>query len=268
MVSTTQGKTAILYATNWSKRDRNAAGAAQEDAAGHAGAPVIKPVAARRGLRQQGGMSSAQGSQAKLGRAQRTREALVRAGRALFSERPVDAVSIDDIVQAAGVAKGSFYNHFPDRDALVRTVIGEIRGEVKAAIVEACAGVDDPARRVARATCVYLRFAVDEPQRARVLARVQTGLINLQSPLNKGLVDDLTAGLRGERFTIATLESGALFVMGVTQAALARVCAEPSEMLAVSLAQQMSALLLRGLGLPAGEADTLAAQASDELVRR
>ncbi len=48
-------------------------------------------------------------------RSERTRAALIAAGRRLFCERPVDAVAIDDIVQAAEVSKGSFYNHFDDR---------------------------------------------------------------------------------------------------------------------------------------------------------
>ena len=42
---------------------------------------------------------------AKIGRAQRTREALIRAGRELFSERAVDAVAIDDIVRVADAAR-------------------------------------------------------------------------------------------------------------------------------------------------------------------
>lgn len=204
---------------------------------------------------------------AKTGRAARTREALVRAGQALFAERPVDAVAIDDIVQAAQVAKGSFYNHFPDREALVQAVTAEIRSEIEAAVGAANAGVTDAAHRMVRATCVYLRFAVDAPQRARVLVRVSGALVNMNSRLNRGLADDLTLGLASGRFTIATLESAMVFVMGVTQAALARVSREPSLPLAISLAQQISALLLRGLGVPGAEADVIAAQAADELVR-
>jgi AcrR family transcriptional regulator len=38
-------------------------------------------------------------------RTERTRAALIAAGRRLFSERPVDAVTVDDIVQAAEVGK-------------------------------------------------------------------------------------------------------------------------------------------------------------------
>ena len=204
---------------------------------------------------------------AKTGRAQRTREALIQAGRELFSERAVDAVAIDDIVRAADVAKGSFYNHFTDRDDLVKAVVGQIRRDLEARVGEVNAGVEDPARRVARAVCVYQRYALDEPQRARVMVRIQSGFASLTSPVNQGGVDDITAGLASGRFTIATVEAGVLFVMGVSQTAMARTSRDPQPALATSLAQQVCALILRGLGVPSAEAESIAAQAADEIVR-
>ena len=200
-------------------------------------------------------------------RAGRTRAALIAAGRRLFCERPVDAVTVDDIVQAAGVGKGSFYNHFTDREALVRAISAEIRAGVEGAIDQANAGVEDAAARVARACCTYLRFALDEPERAGFLIRVHSGHTSLEAPLNRGLVDDISRGLRAGRFRVATLESGVLYVLGVTQMALTRIVQEPSPPLAVSLAQQMCAMMLGGLRVPEPDADLIAAQASDEIVR-
>ena len=202
------------------------------------------------------------------GRAERTREALIRAGRRLFAEQPVDAVAIDDIVRAADVAKGSFYNHFADKEALVRAVTVEIRSGVERAVGRANAGIDDPARRVARAICVYIRYAIDEPERAGVLVRVHSGHTSTSAPLNQGLVEDVASGLAAGRFSIATLESGVLYILGISQISLIRIAQEPSLALAVTLSQQMCALLLRGLGLPMAEADAIAAQASDEVVRQ
>ena len=122
-------------------------------------------------------------SSKRIERAQQTRAALVAAGRRLFCEHPVDAVAIDDIVQAAEVSKGSFYNHFPDRDALVREITAEIRADVERAVGRANAGVADPARRMARAVCVYLRYAVDDPERAGVLVRMHSGHTSISTPL-------------------------------------------------------------------------------------
>ncbi|WP_332764319.1 TetR/AcrR family transcriptional regulator [Phenylobacterium sp.] len=201
-------------------------------------------------------------------RAERTRAALIAAGRRLYSERPVDAVTVDDIVQAASVGKGSFYNHFVDREALVRAISSEIRGQVETAVSRANAGVEDPARRMARAVCTYLRFALDGPEPAGVLVRVHSGHTSLTAPLNRGLVEDIEAGLASGRFTVATVEAAVLYVLGVTQMALVGVVQEPTLAYAVSLSQQMCALILRGLGVASAEADLITAQASDEIVRK
>jgi hypothetical protein len=101
-----------------------------------------------------------------------------------------------------------------------------------------------------------------------VLARVQGGITSLTAPLNRGLVDDIAKGLAAARFSVATLEAGVLYVLGVTQIALVRVLAEPKASVAVGLAQQMCALVLRGLGVEVAAADLIAAQASDEIVRQ
>lgn len=179
----------------------------------------------------------------------------------------MDAVTVDDIVQAAGVGKGSFYNHFADREALVREITAEIRAGVELAIDRANADVEDPARRVARACCTYVRFALDEPERAGFLVRVHSGHTSLDAPLNRGLIDDISRGLTIGRFRVATLESGVLYVLGVTQMTLTRIVQEPSVALAVSLAQQMCTLMLSGLRVPDTDADLIAAQASEEIVR-
>jgi AcrR family transcriptional regulator len=201
-------------------------------------------------------------------RATRTKAALMAAGRRLLSQRPIDAVTVDDIVQAAEVGKGSFYNHFADREALARAIAAQIRASIESAVMRANAGVDDPARRLARAVCAYLRFALHEPEGAGVLVHIHAGHTSLTAPLNRGLVEDLEIGLASGRFDIATVESGVLFVLGVTQLALVRIVQEPNQAFAISLSQQMCALVLRGLGILGAEADQIAAQASDAIVRK
>ncbi len=201
-------------------------------------------------------------------RSERTRAALIVAGRRGFCERPVDAVAIDDIVQAAEVSKGSFYNHFDDREALVRAVTGDVRARVEHAVHRANAEIQDPAHRMARAVCVYLRYALDDPERAGVLVRIYSGHVSLSTPLNQGLVEDVSQGIAAGRFQVPTTESAVLLVMGVAQLSLIRIVQEPNPTVAVTLAQQMCALLLRGLGVPNPEGEAIAAQAADEIVRR
>ena len=52
-----------------------------------------------------------------------TREQLLEAGLETLHKRGFNATGVQDIVDAAGVPKGSFYNHFASKDALGAEVV-------------------------------------------------------------------------------------------------------------------------------------------------
>src|SRR2546430_17726239 len=49
----------------------------------------------------------------------RPRERLIEAAYEMFSARGVRDVGIDEVIERAGVAKATLYNHFPSKDDLV-----------------------------------------------------------------------------------------------------------------------------------------------------
>lgn len=57
-------------------------------------------------------------------------KALSEAGLRLFVERGLDGVTIDDIIESAGVAKGTFYRYFEDKPALVDALLEPVRREL------------------------------------------------------------------------------------------------------------------------------------------
>jgi AcrR family transcriptional regulator len=196
-----------------------------------------------------------------------TRDALLGAGRALFAEEPVDAISIDTVVARAGVAKGSFYNHFADRQALVEAVVADIRFALQDTVARVNAGETDAAHRVARAVCVFFRYAIDEPQGAGALARIHGSHIAVDASFNSPVVADISLGIAGGRFHIPTLECGVLLIIGVVQVGMQRILNEPVLALSIATAQQLTMLILRGLGVEGAEAEGIAAQAADAIVR-
>jgi AcrR family transcriptional regulator len=194
-------------------------------------------------------------------RRDRTREALLKAGRSLFAHRDVDGVSVDEIVEAAAVAKGSFYNHFADKDVFAREIAAAARREAEALVNETNAGVDDPSAAVARALCVFVRFAMERRDSARTLWRLNTGATMVDAPINRGLVDVVQQGIDRDAFNHVDVETGILLVMGTIVITLRhlfeeRVRTEPKE-----IAERMAAGLLRSLGVAAGRADKLAREA-------
>jgi AcrR family transcriptional regulator len=56
-------------------------------------------------------------------RAARTREALLRAAAREIGRRGYAAASVDGIAVAAGVTKGAFYTHFPDKAGVLHEVV-------------------------------------------------------------------------------------------------------------------------------------------------
>lgn len=192
----------------------------------------------------------------------RTREALMEAGRALLAERHVDGVSVDEIVAAAEVAKGSFYNHFADKDVFAREIGAMVRRQVEQAVHDANVGITDPAQHLARAVCVFVRFATEHRTSAQVLWRLNSGATMADSPINRPLRDNLSAGIRARRFKHVDIESAVLLVIGIIVVALRhtledRVVSPPKK-----IAQQAAAGLLRSLGVPAEQSAQLAAAAA------
>jgi TetR/AcrR family transcriptional repressor of nem operon len=56
-----------------------------------------------------------------------TREKILEAARYLFTTKGFGATSINDLVDASGLQKGSIYFHFPGKDAIGLTVLEEAR---------------------------------------------------------------------------------------------------------------------------------------------
>lgn len=195
----------------------------------------------------------------------RTRAALMRAGEALFAARSVDGVSIDDIVAAAGVAKGSFYNHFPDKEALARALGEEVRRGVEQLAAEVNAGIEDPAERVARALCGFVRQASAEPARARAMQRLFPAAAVPDAPMNRGVRADIAAGLTAGRFAGLGQEAAVLTAVGLVQIAVARA-AGPEGAAPARLARELAFALLRALGVEPAEAEAVAARAAADLL--
>jgi AcrR family transcriptional regulator len=59
-----------------------------------------------------------------------TIDGIVSAARKLFMTRGFDAVSIDDIAVAAGVAKGGVYHHFSSKQSIFEVVLDGVQAEL------------------------------------------------------------------------------------------------------------------------------------------
>ncbi|HEX3899136.1 MAG TPA: TetR/AcrR family transcriptional regulator [Mycobacteriales bacterium] len=103
----------------------------------------------------------------------RTRRLLLDAGGQLIAERGVAGLKLADITGRAGVALGSFQNHFASKDELVEAVIVEAVQTLAAQIVEGPAADDnDPAAAPIVALRRFVRLAYEDPAFCRLLVNL------------------------------------------------------------------------------------------------
>lgn len=192
-------------------------------------------------------------------RLQRTRAALIDAGLDLLVDRPIDAIPIDDVVARAAVAKGSFFNHFADKQEFAAAVAAEVRVALEAAVGGANDGIADPVERIARGMAVAASFAFEQPRRTVVLLRSQMPATSQTHPLNRGLRADFEDALAKGLLRREAGEAGVLYWLGLCQVLMVHVIeTRPSaEQLAHRLAQ-MLVLGLTGIGVPEDRAERLA----------
>ena len=150
-------------------------------------------------------------------RAARTRTALISAGFDLLAIKPIDAIAIDEVVAAANVAKGSFFNHFTNKQAFADAIATEVRLEVEQQVTLANTHVDDPVERIARGMCVGAEFALHHPKRTTVLFRSHANSTARAHPLNKGLVADVEAACALGLLRQEAKETGVLYWLGLCQ---------------------------------------------------
>src|SRR3954465_5007627 len=76
--------------------------------------------------------------------ARATRDALIAAALALFTERGYAGVGTEEIVARAKVTRGALYHHFTDKRDLFRAVFEQVESDLMERIGATMQSADDP----------------------------------------------------------------------------------------------------------------------------
>jgi AcrR family transcriptional regulator len=200
-----------------------------------------------------------------------SRDALLLAAEQLIGARGFDAVSIDEIVARAGVAKGTFYNHFDDKTGIAFELAKTIRAEVRDRIRPAAAATD-PAMHLAIAQALFMNLAVTNPSRAHLLLTMLTGATDATNPMNAPLRATLQSGHATGHFAFPDLEAALTYVLGNVSIGM-RAILESAPGGAVTAAREpfvanLIGHCLIGLGVAPGDAGVVAAGAVRDFFSR
>jgi len=93
----------------------------------------------------------------------RTLELLLDAGAEVAATEGLSGLSVNRVVAAAGVAKGTFYVHFADREAFVDALHARFHDRVRAALAQATDGTEPGPERLWRGAEAYLDVCLEYP---------------------------------------------------------------------------------------------------------
>ena len=183
----------------------------------------------------------------------RTRARLQEAARRVFGRKGM-AVSINDVVEAAGISRPSFYNYYSTIDQLLASVTEDMVTELNAQIDASVRGVDDPAARIATGIRQYCKRAHDDPDWANFL--LHFGLLNphIIEVMRRSLLRDIELGVQSGRFPIGNDQVNGVFALLVGGGLAAIMMIRRGVDGHLAIGQQTAQAALRALGIKSKDA--------------
>lgn len=194
------------------------------------------------------------------------RPALMGAAEELFGLRGFANVSIDEITARAGVAKGTFYNHFADKADIANHIALEIRTGLRERIGEMKSTSTDPARHLAIAMSLFLHLAIEQPNRALILVSLINDPTDVNSPMNAPVRLTLHSGEASGRFRLASIEASLIMVIGMVSAGIRNLIEQPTRAPS-SRITDLVVHALRSLGLEWDDAHATAAESVGQSIK-
>jgi AcrR family transcriptional regulator len=189
---------------------------------------------------------------------ERTRSHLIESAYRVFARKETDAVTIDDIIAEAGVARGTFYNYFQTREDVLRAVAASLSDVMNQKIWAQYAAIADPAERMAIGLRQFLHQAMRDVTWGWVIVRIGLVAAPLSETIERGLMSDLEAGIRLERFRVDSVQASVDLVLGTSLMAMRTILEGHTE---PNYPEQITKLILKSLGVGDVEAEAIAFKA-------
>ncbi|CAN5227030.1 hypothetical protein BH10PSE9_BH10PSE9_01980 [soil metagenome] len=195
---------------------------------------------------------------AEIGRERRarTRAQILEAAEILLAERPLAAVTVDSVVEAADVAKGTFYYHFQSMEELAAAVGAKLAESFDELLASTTRGMRDPIARLSLSFAKFLDKAIADPAWARLVVQSSQTPAEFGTGIRAHLKADVAQAIAEGRVSIKDADLAADIVMGIwlhiTRGTLER---RPD----ATLTDQALAAMLRALGVTQQSAASLSA---------
>lgn len=155
------------------------------------------------------------------------REEILGAAARLFSAGGYHATTVDDVAEAAGVAKGTVYWYFRSKKALFLAVLRAVSETYRAELARAAVGIPSPLGRLEAALRATFALTAERPEVHHLyfqrVVDADEGFASERERVHESLREDLrdllAEAVRAGELPDADLETLVRMVMGAAEAA-------------------------------------------------
>jgi AcrR family transcriptional regulator len=202
-------------------------------------------------------------------RSARTRNEVLAAARRLYGQRPFDQVTVEDVVAAAGVAKGTFYVHFTSLADLQSLIADDLAREFDELLQPRRLALHDPVERIAAGCAAFTVQALREPAWGALVAHSAAAIPGVAGIARKRLKEDIDRAAQNGQLGSVTTDLAFDLASGIV---LYAMMSAPLTRRSPEEASGVVAGLLRAIGVAPDQAarvaqDAVTGQASAEARR-
>ncbi|GAA4228067.1 AcrR family transcriptional regulator [Sagittula marina] len=176
-------------------------------------------------IARMGYRTSHSGRRAEIGAARRakSRNTILTAAFECYGREDGRIVRIEDVCKAAGVARGTFYNHFDDLEQLRYHLLEEMTGEFDRAVHHMFSALENAAEQSAVAIRYYLHAAEKNPAWGWAMIHSSAPGHTFGEMVWHNSLVTIRRGVDEGLFTIPTAEIGRDILMGSVTAAMVSI---------------------------------------------
>lgn len=180
-----------------------------------------------------------------------------QAAMKLFAEKGSTQISISELAECAGVARGTIYNNVGSLDHLFDEVAANLANEMTELVTSRFGEIEDPARRLSIGVRLFIKRASDEPAWGHFLMTFAFNSDSVREVWIGQPMLDLINGVGHQRYHIGTDQiPTALGIIGGSVIAAMHLVRSGMKTWR-DAGQDVAELVLRGLGINPDEARTL-----------
>ena len=184
-------------------------------------------------------------------RSGKTRLRLLQSALGVLAVKGPDATVIDDVIVAAGMSRGTFYNHFKTTGELLLALATAMSDEVLGVVDPLVLTFEDPVHRFSAGTRLYMQMAMRYPTWGRFISSIGSRVATRGQLIDQYLTRDVTAAIRKKRVVVTDPLVARDIVLGSIFYGIETMLTEPTH---EHHAEELVATFLRGMGISAKEA--------------